>query len=295
MYNIVNFLPYFHQPLWDLDKEDSLVIKAIKSLNISLYKYHKPYDINIKYKYNNQWISTTSNNIVNLAQNQQVYLKNTTELFSKDNSNYYYFNISNQFEVLNELNALVNGKDKILPYQYYGLFKDNIYLKSINNLKLHSNTADFCYDCMFQGCTALTSIPQNLLPATTLATNCYAGMFQNCTNLTSIPANLLVAYTMGPSCYNSMFQNCTSLTSANTGKASNLIGTSCMANMFKGCINLNKIEVNFTDWKNNRNATTNWVDGVASIGQFICPAALPHTSQYFDSSHIPPGWTVITK
>jgi hypothetical protein len=39
---------------------------------------------------------------------------------------------------------------------------------------------------MFQGCTGLTSIPENLLPAETLNDNCYNGLFMGCTNLTDI-------------------------------------------------------------------------------------------------------------
>lgn len=56
--------------------------------------------------------------------------------------------------------------------------------------------------------------------------------------------------------------------------------------MFKGCTSLNNISVKFTEW--NSDATTNWVDGVASTGTFVCPNMLPDERGV---SRIPEGWT----
>ncbi len=42
---------------------------------------------------------------------------------------------------------------------------------------------DGCYGGMFMRCKKLTTLPQNLLPATTLAPHCYQYMFNVCTNL----------------------------------------------------------------------------------------------------------------
>jgi hypothetical protein len=39
---------------------------------------------------------------------------------------------------------------------------------------------------MFGACTSLTTIPEGLLPATTLVTDCYHSMFYGCTSLTSV-------------------------------------------------------------------------------------------------------------
>lgn len=57
---------------------------------------------------------------------------------------------------------------------------------------------------MFNGCTAITSLPNNMLPATTLADNCYNGMFKDCSSLTgAVPE--LPATTLASNCYSQMF------------------------------------------------------------------------------------------
>jgi hypothetical protein len=73
-----------------------------------------------------------------------------------------------------------------------------------------------CYSNMFYGCTGLTAIPENLLPATTLANYCYYYMFYGCTGLTSLPADLLPATTLTQSCYQYMFYQCSQLTDIGT-------------------------------------------------------------------------------
>ena len=45
----------------------------------------------------------------------------------------------------------------------------------------HPTMANYCYNAMFYGCTALTTVPE--LPATTLAPCCYESMFSRCTNI----------------------------------------------------------------------------------------------------------------
>ena len=59
---------------------------------------------------------------------------------------------------------------------------------------------------MFAACNYLTSIPEGLLPATTLANNCYAGMFANAQHLDLSPH--LPATTLADGCYNNMFRGC---------------------------------------------------------------------------------------
>lgn len=84
-------------------------------------------------------------------------------------------------------------------------------LKSIPEKLLPATTlTKQCYNCMFADCISLTSIPANLLPAGkdgvgSLAENCYDTMFTGCTGLTSLPANLLPAMTLKKECYKQMF------------------------------------------------------------------------------------------
>ena len=144
-----------------------------------------------------------------------------------------------------------------------------------------------CYSYMFYGCTGLTSAPE--LPATTLANYCYSYMFDGCTGLTSAPE--LPATTLNPFCYYSMFQNCIGLMSAPELPATTL-KTQCYALMFKNCKNISIIKIHFTAWNiSSLNGKTNgWVNGVASIGTFYKPTALP---EEYGISKIPTGWTVV--
>jgi len=90
---------------------------------------------------------------------------------------------------------------------------------------------------MFSGCRNLTSIPINLLPATTLKSSCYQEMFMDCTSLSNFVhfPNITVAY----SCCRSMYENCSSL----KGNVQDFISTAydnnnatyCFYNIFKNC------------------------------------------------------------
>ena len=51
---------------------------------------------------------------------------------------------------------------------------------------------------MFSGCALLTTLPENLLPATKLEEACYNRMFNDCTSLTTLQENLLPATTLAP-------------------------------------------------------------------------------------------------
>jgi hypothetical protein len=62
--------------------------------------------------------------------------------------------------------------------------------------------------------------------------------------------------------------------------------------MFNGCTNLSSIEVNFTEWRDDLNATANWVTNVSPTGTFICPEGLP---EEYGNNRIPTGWSVIRK
>ena len=171
-----------------------------------------------------------------------------------------------------------------------------------------------CYREMFIGCTSLTKMPE--LPATTLVSRCYEGMFYKCTSLTQtseLPATKLAIYcytnmfsgcsslTQAPDlpatalaggCYNEMFSNCTNLTQAPELFATEVADYFCLNNMFKSCKKLSEITVHFSSWwdvDELLGITTNWVEGVASTGTFICPKELP---EEYGTDRIPAGWTV---
>ena len=169
---------------------------------------------------------------------------------------------------------------------YYSMFQDCTGLTSAPELPA-TTLSPYCYRSMFSGCTGLTSAPE--LPATTLAGSCYRSMFQDCTGLTSAPE--LPATTLVGSCYYSMFQGCTGLTSAPELPATKL-QTQCYRLMFKDCKNISIIKIHFTSWDISAvsGKTNGWVNGVASIGTFYKPTALP---EEYGVSKIPTGWTVV--
>ena len=67
-----------------------------------------------------------------------------------------------------------------------------------------------CFEDMFSHCTSLATIPNNLLPATTLAEDCYRGMFQY-TNIEHAPDLLVEDISSSPNCYRYMFYSCKKL------------------------------------------------------------------------------------
>ena len=147
--------------------------------------------------------------------------------------------------------------------------------------------ANGCYQHMFESCTGLTSAPE--LPATKLAISCYGYMFRGCTGLTSAPE--LPATTLANGCYVYMFDGCTGLTSAPELPATKL-NPQCYGYMFKECKKISIIKIHFTSWdiSSFSGKTNGWVTGVASIGTFYKPTALP---EEYGVSKIPTGWTVV--
>lgn len=125
----------------------------------------------------------------------------------------------------------LSGKDEA----FVKLFSGCTSVINAKNMVLPATTlANYCYVCMFEGCTSLTTAPSTL-PATTLAPYCYESMFRDCTSLTTAPE--LPATTLATECYYQMFLNCTSLTTAPQLPATTL-STQCYNNMFMGCTSL---------------------------------------------------------
>ena len=105
--------------------------------------------------------------------------------------------------------------------------------------------AESCYDSMFESCRFLKNIPEDLLPATTLAKSCYYAMFAY-SYLETIPAGLLPATTLAESCYEYMFLECKRLNSVPEGllPATTMV-PGCYRNMFYECSNLQTVPANF--------------------------------------------------
>ena len=176
----------------------------------------------------------------------------------------------------------------IAAYCYNGMFQDCSSLTQTQKILPATSLKTFCYASMFNGCSSLITAPY--LPATTLQSNCYNSMFHSCISLVNPPA-ALPATTLATFCYNSMFNGCSSLTSIPQLPATDLY-SNCYRQMFYNCDELNLININFTNWRNDIDSTLNWVNGIASQGTFIKPSAL---SEQYGVSRIPTGWTVVNK
>ena len=108
----------------------------------------------------------------------------------------------------------------------------------------HPTMAAYCFNYLFDGCTALTSAPG--LPATTLAESCYSHMFYDCTSLLTPPE--LPASNLARACYDNMFRNCKGLSSLPKLRAITL-SERCYASMFYGCTGIKLSETQTEEYK----------------------------------------------
>ena len=233
-----------------------------------------------------------------------------------------FFSSTAKFDAAGNVMSLIYGdeyKNKITIEKEYTFcflfcgynFEKTCGIVNAKNLSLPATTlASSCYNCMFFGCTGLTTAPK--LPATTLASGCYSGMFGGCTSLVTAPT--LPATTLANSCYQSMFYDCTSLVTAPTLPATTLasrcyncmfygctnlvnapeltattLAEGCYEGMFYNCSSLNYIKCLATNISAS-NCLINWVLGVASTGTFVKAASMTSWRNGFNG--IPSGWTV---
>lgn len=117
----------------------------------------------------------------------------------------------------------------------------------------------YCYYRLFRNCSELVQAPK--LNGLDLSPYCYAGMFQDCSNITEL---VLPAETLAEQCYRYMCS---------------------------GCKKLSYINVGFKQWQP-ANATTNWLNNIASTGKFVCSDKLPILN---GNNYIPANWEVIQK
>lgn len=171
---------------------------------------------------------------------------------------------------------------RVSNYSYSNMFRGCSSLVSVPDLSAEVLAGNCCY-YMFEGCTSLRSAPK--LPATTLALACYSSMFRNCSSLTTVPS-LLPATTLDTNCYYHMFDGCVALSSAPELPAA-ILANGCYDSMFNGCNLISAIRCHATDISAN-NATNNWLNNVAGIGDFYTPSSTQWSS---GTSGIPAGWT----
>ena len=122
---------------------------------------------------------------------------------------------------------------------------------------------------------------------TALYSRAFKSMFNGCTGLTSAK-NLVFKKVVIDECYNGMFYGCTSLTQAPELPATTL-ASYCYYGMFYGCTNLNYIKCLATNISAS-NCTTNWVNGVASVGAFVKNPNM--TGWTTGNNGIPTNWTI---
>ena len=231
---------------------------------VRLAQVGAPYEISLEYSTDeSHWKPYTIGETITLADSTFLLFRSgehKNRKFSKDDENYYHFEISGPISAQGNIMSLLN-RDFSTPLTFYGffaLFEGCTSLLSAPELPA-TTMEQGCYSQMFSGCTALKSAPE--LPAEVLATNCYRymfrgcstltsaqelpatkmeqgcyfGMFSECTELTSAPE--LPATKMEAYCYNGMFANCTKLTSAPDLPAKRL-ESNCYNCMFEGCTSL---------------------------------------------------------
>ena len=170
------------------------------------------------------------------------------------------------------------------------MFSGCISLTTIpSNLLPATTLRAYCYQYMFNGCTSLTTVPSNLLPATTLIGSCYKYMFSGCTSLTTVPN--LPATTLSENCYQYMFNGCTGLVETPAGwyLPAQTTATNSCSNMFAYCSKLQKMAVSYSGaitsshWRN-------FLYNVSKTGKFYY--SKNQTKENIQSI-VPSGWTLV--
>ena len=199
------------------------------------------------------------------------------------------FKASTDFDVEGNPASLIygeyfSGKTTVPKYAFYDLFQ----LQPVINASGMTITAvgNNSYKWMFSNCHKLVSVPK--IQLSTMAIRCFYGMFDGCTALTNVPTDMLTATTLASECYYEMFRNCASLTVAPKLPATTL-AKGCYRGMFLMCLSLNSITCLAT-YVSATDCTKEWVIGVAANGTFTKASGFLGWSQGIDG--IPNGWTV---
>ena len=202
---------------------------------------------------------------------------------SESTDKYYHFTIAGNVEASGNVMSLLHKncyRYDVKDYEFYKLFDNCTSLQEAPTLQATALGAH-CYESMFNNCKALVTPPE--LPAINLKESCYSHMFDGCIVMTSVPD--LEATSLANGCYEAMFLNCSKIQTAPVLPATDLV-KDCYKEMFKGCSSLSYMNINFTEWNEDNNATTDWVDGVKDKGVFVCPTEI-YSAQVFGISRIP--------
>ena len=210
-----------------------------------------------------------TNDTLNLPANQTIYIKGTCPGGVAIQWGQTLFNFTGgNVKLHGNIQSLLFGDnftddsneigESAFAYAFYNCTN----ITDAKNLILPTNLKNVCFECMFQGCTALTQAPA--LPATTLKERCYKMMFSDCRLLVTAPE--LPATTLVKNCY---------------------------ANMFMGCRALNYIKAMFTTAPSNT-YTNSWVSNVASQGTFVYNSAATWDINTRGNHYIPYNWTAIS-
>lgn len=152
-----------------------------------------------------------------------------------------------------------------------------------------------CYQ-MFYKCDALTSLAGKKLfnSVTPLKLGCFNDMFSTCANLTTVPEDFLPALTLAKSCYRGMFQQCKKLTKAPNLPAATL-EDHCYRFMFNTCTNLVEIKCYSTTSVSNDSYTQNWLKGAKNTSD--CKFHHLSTTSWYrnNDSGVPSNWEMIAE
>lgn len=285
--------------------------------SVRLAQVGTPYEISLEYSTDeSHWKPYTIGETITLADSTFLLFRSgehKNRKFSKDDGNYYHFEISGPISAQGNIMSLLN-RDFSTPLTFYGffalfegctsllsapelpattmaqgcyfrMFAECTGLKSAPELPAEA-LAYNCYGRMFKGCSALTYVPD--LPATKMEAYCYNSMFANCTSLKFAPE--LPAKRLESNCYQHMFEGCTSLTSAPELPATELV-SNCYEFMYKDCHNLRYVIGLFTTEPSEK-TTKDWLSGVAASGTFI--KSEKATWDVTGVHGIPEGWKIET-
>lgn len=284
---------------------------------VRLAQVGTPYEISLEYSTDeSHWKPYTIGETITLADSTFLLFRSgehKNRKFSKDDENYYHFEISGPISAQGNIMSLLNRdfSTQLSKYAFFALFEGCTSLLSAPELP--ATTMEYgCYSQMFSGCTALKSAPE--LPAEALAYNCYGRMFKGCSALTYVPdlpatemriycynsmfanctslkfAPELPATRLDMGCYHCMFEGCTSLTSAPELPATELV-SNCYEFMYKDCHNLRYVIGLFTTEPSEK-TTKDWLSGVAASGTFI--KSEKATWDVTGAHGIPEGWKIET-
>ena len=269
---------------WKIDYSAlPLTFKSTGNTTVKINKDNLSYSVN-----GGEWTTYNSFDTISLSDNDEVAFSGTN---SAINTNFITTG-DGTLQVYGNPHSLINWGNLYQFYCFQDLFSGCVNIVDASNLILSAmNLGNNSYRNMFYGCNLLTGAPQ--LPATGLTQFCYDYMFYRCSSLSTAPN--LPATTLANRCYAWMFAYCTSLSTAPDLPATTLAAY-CYDGMFWECSKLNNINVNFYNWDEFTNSTTNWVYGVANEGTFIKPTGL---AEKYGTSRIPVDnetkWTVINK